>query len=938
MLYRVHFLHARPRRSGAAFCDPIEESVMPKVVASIESFLTAKLAAHNGQDLLQRFLTDIDRLETQVNVAAGKGWRVEGKTNTYTDGLDEWWNIRIPKNANSNPEFRNYNLPFVLDEHAESIGCTGWDYVNRKSLWVGFDFDSITGHAKGVGVSDTELQRVREAACALPYVQVRKSTGGKGLHLYVYFDLDKIVTENHTVHAALGRAILGLMSSETGFDFASHIDACGGNMWIWHRKANAENGGFALIKDTDKILTDADIPANWKDNVEVVTRQRAKIKVTGVDAPDIDPFEALASARRIVPLDAKHKAIHEALKTSGFSTVWVPDHHLLQTHTCALKKLMDEQKGKMGLKGFFQTISEGKNPGEPNCFLFPIDEGAWKVYLFGPGRPEAVTWEQDGQGWTTCYFNKPPGLKVASRAYGGIEDSEQGGFLFENAKEAVKAAEALGQKINLPAKMMDRSARVKAHKDGRLVVHVAKKNDDSGMEGWAGKKDNWTRVFDAKADQKSAEVDFQEYDNILRSLVTSEGGDAGWVYKNPEGGWDRLQTDKVKLLLLHLGNSKSEAELILGHSLARRWKLVNIPFQPEYPGNRQWNFEAAQFRYTPLERNDDVPVQHPHWDIILKHCGQDLTEPLLNLEWARHANIKTGADYLLAWAASMFRNPFVPLPYLFFYSPKQNNGKSIFHEALALLMTKGVASADRALTNPNDFNGELANAVLAYVEEKDVSKAQGAYNKIKEWVTSPLLWIHRKRMDIYSQPNTLHFVHTANDREACPVFPGDERITMFFVPDLKPGQEIAKPILLERLRAEAPAFMRTLMDLQLPPLTGRLGLPVVSTFNKQAAEENNKTPLELFIQTNCFDCPQARTDAKTFMTRFVEYLDSEDRERWASLQKVKKAMPDKYPFATGNGNVRQIGNLSFEDDPSSKTKPRLIARNQRFVVANETEE
>ncbi len=910
-----------------------------KVRASIELFLRAKRAAHNGQDLLDRYLDDSLNLETQVNVAVGKGWAVEAKKGKiYTDGLDEWWPIRIPKKAASDPNWNDYNITWTLDEHAEGIGCTGWDWENRKSLWVGFDFDAITGHAKGVGVSESELQRVKEAACALPYVEVRKSTGGKGLHLYVYFDRKNAIrTPNHTVHAALGRAILGMMSSETGFDFASHIDACGGNMWVWHRKATPENQGLMRIKESTYELTDDDIPANWMDHVEVVTRQRSKIKVNGIDEVYVDPFEALASSRRIVPLDEKHKKIHEALKTSGFSTVWVPDHHLLQTHTCALDKLMKEQKGKLNLQGFFETISQGKNPGEPNCFLFPLDNGAWKVYLFGPGRSEAITWEQDGQGWTTCYFNKPPGLKVASRANKGIEDAEAGGFLFETATDALKAAEALGQKINIPAGLAERKAKVKAHKDGRLVVQIDKKDSDSGMEGWAAKKDKWTRVFETKAEQKSAEVGFMEYDNVLRALVTPEGGDAGWVHKSQlDGKWTRYSTEKVKLILLALDNTEMDAKLILGNAALRAWKLVNIPFQSEYPGDRQWNFGAAQFRYTPAERNDDGPMRHPHWDMILNHCGQDLNAPLSISEWARHANIRTGSDYLLSWAACMFRAPFIPLPYLFFYSPKQNNGKSIFHEALALLMTKGVASADRALTNPNDFNGELANAVLAYVEEKDVSKAAGAYNKIKEWVTSPLLWIHKKRQDIYSQPNTLHFVHTANDREACPVFPGDERITMFFVPDLKPGAEIPKPILIERLKAEAPAFMRTLMDLQLPPLTGRLHLPVVSTLNKQAAEENNKTMLEQFIDDQCFDSPQARLNFKEFHDAFKKWLDDDQRGEWLSKQKVKRMLPAKYPFAKGNESERQIGNLSFTEIPESRNLPRLEVRSDRFFTPSTT--
>ena len=38
---------------------------------------------------------------------------------------------------------------------------------------------------------------------------------------------------------------------------------------------------------------------------------------------NLDPFEALTSARRVVPLDDTHKAIIDELSHSGFSTIWV---------------------------------------------------------------------------------------------------------------------------------------------------------------------------------------------------------------------------------------------------------------------------------------------------------------------------------------------------------------------------------------------------------------------------------------------------------------------------------------------------------------------------------------------------------------------------------------------------------------------------------------
>ncbi len=81
----------------------------------------------------------------------------------------------------------------------------------------------------------------------------------------------------------------------------------------------------------------ADLPANWRDHIEVVKGRRSKIRINQITEEDQDPFEALASSRKIVPLDESHKAQIEALMRSGYTTLWVADHHLLQTHTCALQ-------------------------------------------------------------------------------------------------------------------------------------------------------------------------------------------------------------------------------------------------------------------------------------------------------------------------------------------------------------------------------------------------------------------------------------------------------------------------------------------------------------------------------------------------------------------------------------------------------------------------
>jgi phage/plasmid-associated DNA primase len=243
---------------------------------------------------------------------------------------------------------------------------------------------------------------------------------------------------------------------------------------------------------------------------------------------------------------------------------------------------------------------------------------------------------------------------------------------------------------------------------------------------------------------------------------------------------------------------------------------------------------------------------------VLNHCGQDLDGAVRESEWCKLHHIKSGADYLLYWTAFLLRDPFQPLPYLFLYG-NQNSGKSILHQAIGLMVTCGVASADRALKSSNDFNGELANCVLAYIEETDLSTNDGkSHNRIKDWTTNDELWIRRMRTDAYKHRNTLHFIQSGNKLKNIFLEANDTRVVVMFVQDFEPDEEIPKNTLIAKLREEAPHFMRTVMDLTLPSAYSRLGLPPLRKRNKDRAEEINGTPLETFIVPSTVSPRRAR--------------------------------------------------------------------------------
>jgi phage/plasmid-associated DNA primase len=313
----------------------------------------------------------------------------------------------------------------------------------------------------------------------------------------------------------------------------------------------------------------------------------------------------------------------------------------------------------------------------------------------------------------------------------------------------------------------------------------------------------------------------------------------------------------------------------------------------------------------------------------MEHCGSDLTNYLSELPWCKDWGLTTGGDYLTAWVACMLQNPFGKLPYLFMYGP-QNSGKSSFHESIALLLTSGVAKADRALTSEQGYNGELQDAVLAVVDEVDISKAgSGVYNKLKEWVTGITVSIHAKYKPVQDVTSTLHFVQMSNSRDSLPVFPGDTRITAMHVPDLEEGVEIPREKLQILLKQEAPAFMRTLMDFEIAEATGRLMIPVIETQGKLEAAAGNIDEVNQFIEDNCYTIPGTATKFADFETKFLESLEEFQRPDW-KRRLIRNALSERFPIGKGtSANQLVIGNLTFNptaepSEPYTQSGSKLV--------------
>jgi hypothetical protein len=880
---------------------------MPNRTKAICAFLHSQTLP----DIASRYS---DEMECQVNVAQDNGEPIEGefKDKKWRGWQDEagnvWKPFRIPWKADTEPEYVDSDMSYDLAIHAESIGMTGWNWKQKISCWVAFDFDAIIGHSDkhATRLTQVELETVKEKAKAIPWVTIRKSTSGKGLHLYV--DIPHVATANHNEHAALARAILDKLSALANFDFQSKVDICGGNMWVWARKMKGTDG-LTLIKQGSPIPLE-EIPKNWRDHLDVISGKRRR-NLPHFIPEDLSPiFLELSGQRAKIPLGADHFRLIDYLEESKACWWWDKDHHMLVCHTANLK----EAHESLVLKGIFDTVSTGREQGhDHNCFCYPLRRGAWVVRRYSKGTSEHDSWSIDASGWTRAYLNKDPDLQTASGAFGGIEDTK-GGFVFRECETAHKAAQILGVDFEFPMHMSARETILRQHKDGRLVIEIKQEEgnpeEHQKMAGWLAKRGYWTRIFRTQL-ISTEEPDFGNFDDIVRHMVTSQDENAGWGVKR-DGMWGVEPLTHIRAVLTSLGYNLKDSTGIIGGAIFKPWKLVNIPFEPEYPGDRQWNRNAAQLRFLPS--SNSTPYT-PTWDKVLNHCGAGLNSALAENPWARVNGIKTGAEYLRCWIASLFQEPLEPIPYLFFFGPEAA-GKSMFHESLQLLVTKGYKKADSALVNQGSFNAELEGSLICVVEEINLSKSSVALNRIKDWVTARDILIHKKGETPYHAPNTTKWIQCANSPDYCPVFPGDTRITMIYVQSIDVISLIPKRDIITELEKEAPDFINGILKIEVPPSTDRLNVPVIHTGEKKTLQLANETSLEAFLREKCVEAKGQRIKLSEFGVRFHDFLEATEAGEW-SLRRITKVLPQW--ILKGNDpktNQVYLGNVWWSDkDP-----------------------
>lgn len=149
--------------------------------------------------------------------------------------------------------------------------------------------------------------------------------------------------------------------------------------------------------------------------------------------------------------------------------------------------------------------------------------------------------------------------------------------------------------------------------------------------------------------------------------------------------------------------------------------------------------------------------------------------------WANYDNNKY--SYILNWISFILQNPGKKTKVALVLSSAQGAGKGciidfLFEELFGFQVCEQVVSLSRLTSH---FNADLENKLLLWIDEIGVEKNNFcvSWERLKSYITDPLIKIEKKRVDQSMKPNYLNLILTTNNLSNLKVESGDRRYSIF---------------------------------------------------------------------------------------------------------------------------------------------------------------
>lgn len=152
------------------------------------------------------------------------------------------------------------------------------------------------------------------------------------------------------------------------------------------------------------------------------------------------------------------------------------------------------------------------------------------------------------------------------------------------------------------------------------------------------------------------------------------------------------------------------------------------------------------------------------WKLLETHIFENLCHR--NLEWY---------EWLITWFADIIQNPETKRGSCVIVRGEEGVGKSIVFDLFRELLGNSAVKVDSLERLTGRFNSSLSAKVLAHLDEGVWAGNRAEQSKMKNLITSPSMFIERKGLEGWEEPNFIRVAITSNDRFLMSMTEGDRR-------------------------------------------------------------------------------------------------------------------------------------------------------------------
>lgn len=584
------------------------------------------------------------------------------------------------------------------------VGAYGLNWKTKTIEWIGLDIDAKNdGPIQKPGDKDVLVNQL----ASLKYCEVRNSSSGAGLHVYVKLANPIPNVNSEKEYAAYRNALATIIENDLraiGGNYPTVFDRVGTVLYMW--KSGSKEGAYQLLRPAE-ILFDKDLVPETKNS---------KRSLASLGRLPSSPEDAIIKGWT----NEQYKFIIYLAQHDQSFTPSPSEGVACQAHTT----VVDAAIRSLGIPGYWSTNTPGTDLSHHNCYItMPSNSNVIRIWRAGNGTTaETDAWTEVG-GRTVAIVNGVARSKLC---------------VLSGLRALTKADRARGpigcdvlKKLNIPYSDSWDNIEANIQVNTSKVKFIVKGKRDP-KPGWVIGATQMTYTLDIDEGLHLRQVSesnvHTETDDIKVQYTRDDGNEMIVYFENEKKEWQHSTNDALLRAYLQQRYNLSSADVkrILAMKYANdvmtRVEMPCIPFGKfEYEGRTYWNVPPTDYAFPKV---DTTPVlsrisyiepslqqladECPGWFALYNHIFAELRVPK---EVKDHYSIETGADYGLLWAAYKIRDPLNIVPILVLTGPPET-GKTFFADSFRHFYTgRGAYKMTNVLTsNYGDWAGVVVGS------------------------------------------------------------------------------------------------------------------------------------------------------------------------------------------------------------------------------------